>query len=91
MARQVINPFNFGKLYILNDGSAYANLNRARIGNIKTDSLKSLVLKILEREKSWTRTRKHVTPCKSYRFNALCPPIANYEYVLGKYNVCLVH
>lgn len=90
MARQALNPFNFGKLYILNDGSAYANLNRPRIGNIKTDSIQSLILKILEHEKSWTRTRKHVTPCKSCRFHALCPPISNYEYVLRRYNFCLL-
>ena len=90
LARQALNPFNFGKLYILNDGSAYANLNRPQVGNIKTDPVQSLILRILEREKSWTRTRKHVAPCKSCRFHALCPPISNYEYVLGRYNLCRV-
>ena len=88
LARLVMNPVNFGKLYILPDGEVHSNLNRQCVGNIKIDSPKQIVLKILDQEKSWTRTRKNVMPCKSCRFHALCPPITNYEYTLGKYNLC---
>ncbi len=32
--------------------------------------------------------RQDVEPCKDCVFNSLCPPISNYEHVMGKHDLC---
>ena len=44
--------------------------------------------KEIHESKNWFRTRSKVKPCKSCIYNALCPPISNYEYYLKEYNLC---
>ncbi len=44
--------------------------------------------KEMYRGKSWRRIRKKVEPCKKCTFEALCPPLSNYEYALGANNLC---
>ena len=89
-ARQVLNQLNFGKLYILPDGSVYSNLNKPKLGNLHKHSIHELVHKEMYKHKNWFKLRKNVKPCRSCVYNLLCPPISNYEYAIGKYNLCHV-
>jgi pseudo-rSAM protein len=86
--RTSINNLSFKKLTILNNKDIYANLNDPKIGNLGRDYIFDLVDKELNRGKSWIKIRRNVNPCKSCIFSALCPPISNYEYAIGKYNLC---
>ena len=87
-AKTFINPFNFGKLTVMNDGNIYANVNQPSIGKLGKDSLYDVVRKEINNGRSWRKIRTNVTPCKNCVLNALCPPISNYEYTIGDYNVC---
>ncbi|MBN1251561.1 MAG: TIGR04150 pseudo-rSAM protein [Bacteroidales bacterium] len=87
-ARKTINQLNFGKLYILPDGSVYSNLNAPRLGKMNIHNLEELILKEIYGQKNWFKLRKNVKPCKSCIYNSLCPPISNYEYAIGKFNLC---
>ena len=42
----------------------------------------------LTKGKSWLRCRKDVKSCKSCIYQNFCPPISNYEYVIGGYSGC---
>lgn len=88
VARQIINSQEFKKLTILNNKEIFANPNNPRIGKLGRDNIYDLIFRELHKGKSWTKVRKNVAPCKSCVFNALCPPISNYEYVFGRNNLC---
>jgi pseudo-rSAM protein len=88
--RQAINQLNFGKLFILPDGSVYSNLNAPKLGTLQKHSLYDLIQKELYKQKNWFKLRKNDKPCKGCVYNLLCPPISTYEYVIGKYNLCNV-
>ena len=83
-----MNPLNFGKLFILNNGDIYANLNSTKIGIHGKDSISKVLYRELNKKNSWLQTRKNVEPCTNCVFDVLCPPISNYEYVLRKNNLC---
>lgn len=87
-SRMTLNSLNFKKLTIMADKTIYANMNNRPIGELGKNHVLDLVYRELHNGRSWTKVRKHVNPCKSCTYNALCPPISNYEYVLGKYNLC---
>lgn len=89
-SRTVLNTSDFKTLTILPGKDVYANLNHPKIGRWGgTDGhILHLVYEEMHYGKSWTRVRKHVAPCKSCVFNALCPPISNYEYAIGRYDLC---
>ena len=42
----------------------------------------------MDKGKSWWKLRTNIKPCNNCLYNLLCPPISNYEYVIGKYNLC---
>jgi len=86
--RMAINTWDFKKLTVLSNGDVFANLNQPKIGNLNSVHIFDMVERELHRGKSWTKVRKYVKPCKSCVFNALCPPISNYEYAIGRYNLC---
>ena len=88
LARMTINTWDFKKLTVFGNGDVFANLNYPAIGNLNRDHIFDLVERELNHGKSWTKARRHVKPCKSCVFNALCPPISNYEYTLRRYNLC---
>lgn len=91
LARRVINSQEFKKLTILNSKEIFANPNNPRIGKLGQDNIYDLIFRELHKGKSWTKTRKNVTPCKSCVYNALCPPISGYEYALRRYNLCTIN
>lgn len=88
LVRPVLNTSNFKKLIVLSDKSIYANVNNPKTGTLGNDHILEIIYKELHSGKSWTKVRKNIKPCKSCAFNALCPPISNYEYVIGRYNLC---
>jgi len=86
--RMVINSNHFGNFTVFSNGSIYANPNKPRLGSLGADSLYEIIYKELSFGKSWRNLRKNVNPCKSCIYNLLCPPLSNYEYVIGKNNLC---
>ena len=86
--RQVLNPINFGKLFVKCNGNIYSNLNNPILGNINNVSIYDSVYKEMDKGKSWWKLRTNIKPCNNCLYNLLCPPISNYEYVIGKYNLC---
>lgn len=91
LARQLVNPLHFGTLTVLSNGDVHANVNESRLGTLKRDSIYDLVYKEMVRGKSWRRIRKRIEPCKHCTFEALCPPLSNYEYALGRNNLCHIN
>lgn len=83
-----VNTLNFGRLIILNNGHIYANVNASRLGILGKDSIRDVLSKEMYHGKSWRRVRKNVEPCKNCTFEALCPPLSNYNYAIGRNNLC---
>lgn len=88
-ARQAINIYNYGKINILPNGDAYANLNHPMLGNIYTDSLYEIVQKEVDEGKSWFNIRNQA-PCNNCVYQWLCPSPSNYEIAVGRSNLCHV-
>jgi len=88
LARSVMNQTNFGKLTILSNGNIHANVNLPALGNVKKNSLHDVIYKELNQGKSWRRTRSTITPCRSCILQYLCPSPSNYEYAIGRNNLC---
>lgn len=85
---RALNDFFFGKLLLVPSGDVYSNINTPPIGNIKELSLKEIVYKELTGTPNWLKTRNTVSPCNNCVNKDLCPSISNYEFVIGKYNLC---
>jgi pseudo-rSAM protein len=83
-----VNTLNFGRLTILNNGHIYANVNASRLGILGKDSIYDVLYKEMYHGKSWRRVRKNVEPCKHCTFEALCPPLSNYNHAIGRNNLC---
>lgn len=88
--RQVLNDNFFGKLTLFPSGEVYSNVNFPSLGNIQNMSLKELVYKELTEGYSWLKVRGNETPCSQCINKHLCPPISNYELVIGRNNLCKV-
>jgi uncharacterized protein len=83
-----INTLNFGRLSIFSNGAIHTNANTSRLGILGENSIYDVLSKELCYGKSWRRVRKNVAPCKQCSFQALCPPLTNYSYAIGKNNLC---
>ena len=88
-SRQAMNIYDFGKINILPNGDAYANLNHPALGNIYTDNIYEIVQKEIDEGKSWFRIRNQA-PCNDCVYQWLCPPPSNYEIAIGRSNLCHV-
>lgn len=89
VTKKISNPSFFGKLKINTDGRIFTNFNSSAIGNIKESNIKKIIFDLLEDENSSWRVNKIVVdPCRNCIYNILCPPISNYESVLGRNNLC---
>ncbi len=89
-SRSLINTNNFRRLSISCDGSVFSNMNLQKIGNINTTDIYSIVETELNYGSGWRKLRKNVVPCNRCPYNALCPSISNYEFVLKRYNLCQI-
>lgn len=90
-SRGIVNAHNFGKLTILANGQVYANLNARKLGTLGQHSIYEIISKEMVSGKSWRKIRKYVSPCKSCTFERLCPPISNYNTVIGRYDLCHIY
>lgn len=88
MTRQAINSNYFGRIVIKSNGSIHANVNMPRLGKLGKDSFYDLLYKEVNDGKSWRRIRSKVDPCRRCVFEFLCPPLSNYEFVIGRNNLC---
>jgi len=84
---QSINIYDFGKINIMSNGDAYANVSYPALGNIYMHSIHEIVYKEVEFGKSWLRIRNQ-KPCTSCTYQWLCPPPSNYELAIGRSNLC---
>lgn len=84
---QAINIYDFGKINIMPNGDAYANVNHPVLGNIYTQSLYEIVQKEIEEGQSWFRIRSQ-SPCCDCVYQWLCPSPSDYEIVIGRPNLC---
>jgi len=88
-SRQAMNIYDFGKINILPNGDAYANVNHPALGNIYTDNIYEIVHKEIDEGISWFRIRNEA-PCNDCVYQWLCPPPSNYEIQIGRPNLCHV-
>lgn len=88
-ARKSINIYDFGKIYILPNGNAFANLNHSVLGNIYVNNIYEIVQKEVDEGKSWFRIRNQA-PCTDCIYQWICPPPSNYEIAIGRPNLCHV-
>jgi pseudo-rSAM protein len=82
-----MNIYDFGKINIMPNGDAHANLNHPVLGNIYTDSIYEIVQKEIDEGKSWFNIRNQA-PCTDCVYQWLCPPPSNYEIAIGRPNLC---
>ncbi len=87
-ANSVVNSLNFGRLTVFSNGHIHANANASRLGILGKDSLYDALYKEMSHGRSWRRIRKSLEPCNRCTFEALCPPIPNYTYTIGRNNLC---
>lgn len=87
--RQSMNIYDFGKINIMSNGDAYANVNRPILGNIYTHSIYEIVQKEIDEGKSWFHIRNQA-PCDTCIYQWLCPSPSNYEIIIGRPNLCHV-
>ena len=90
LTRMAVNLNYFGKLTVMSSGKVYADVNAPAVGNLRKHSLHQLIYRELYRGKSWRWVRTRVLPCKRCLYNLLCPPLSNYEILLGRNDLCCV-
>jgi len=86
-SRQSMNIYDFGKINIMPNGDAYANLLHPVLGNIFMHSIDEIVQKEIDEGQSWFRIRSQA-PCNDCVYQWLCPPPSNYEIAIGRPNLC---
>ena len=88
-SRQAINLYDFGKINILPNGDAYANLNHPLLGNIYADSIYEIIQKEFDTGKSWLNIRNQA-PCNNCVYQWFCPSPSDFEIMIGRSNLCHV-
>jgi len=88
-SRQSINIYDFGKINLMPNGDAYANINHPVLGNIYTDGIYEIVYRELKEGRSWLRIRNQA-PCNGCVYQWLCPSPSDYEIAIGQPNLCHV-
>lgn len=88
--RQSLNENFFGKLFILPSGDVYSNMNLQPIGSIPGQSLSEIVFSEFSNSQSWLNLRDKGA-CKDCANKYLCPSVSNYEYAIGKVNLCHIN
>ena len=86
---QTLNSNDFGKIFILPDGSVHTNVNFEPLGSIN-NSPYSIVFKEITEGNSWLRIRNQ-KPCTNCIYQWLCPSPNNYELAFGKPNLCNIN
>ena len=84
---QKLNSNFFGSLTVLPDGTIKANMNAPTLGNIKSDSLMSMIFKEMVENTAWRKVRES-QPCSECIYQYICPAPSNYEIAIGRPNLC---
>jgi len=84
---QKLNSNHFGKLYIMPDGRVKANQNEVVLGNIHHSSILEMIYIELNENTAWRKIRS-TYPCNKCLYQYLCPPLSNYENIIGQNNLC---
>lgn len=79
---QSINIFDFGKMYLMPDGTIRTNMCSTAIGSLD-DTPCRIAYSELDNGKSWLKIRNY-HPCNKCVFKSLCPSPSNYEVLIGK-------
>jgi pseudo-rSAM protein len=87
-AGQVINRVDFGALTILSNGNIHSNTNTSRLGILGKNTIYEALCNEMKKGDSWLKTRINIQPCKQCTFQALCPPVTNYNRVMGRNDLC---
>jgi len=82
------NINSYFKLIILNNGNIHSNINISSMGNIREDSYTDILQKEIDNKGSWYNVRTNLAPCKNCLYALLCPSPDNYEFVIGRNNLC---
>jgi len=90
LAKQQLNQLNFGKIIIMSNNNVYANVNVPKIGVIGEEDIHKILYREMLNGKSFLKTRKYLTPCKSCVYQYLCPSPSNYELFFKRNNLCNV-
>ncbi|MEF9987369.1 MAG: TIGR04150 pseudo-rSAM protein [Bacteroidales bacterium] len=85
---QAINTNFFGNITIMPDCKVYSNVNCPAIGCI-TDSVYDIILHELENNYAW-RLLRTKEPCNECVWQWMCPSPSNYEFIIGKQNICSI-
>lgn len=86
---QVLNLNYFGAINIFSDGTVRATPTSKKIGNIYQNSILELLAYELDENTAWRNVRNG-KPCNECLYQYLCPPLSNYEEVIGKINLCFI-
>ena len=87
-SHQHVNANYFGNLTLKPDGDIFSDKEKSALGNILSAPLSTLVYKELQTKEHWRLTRDKVQPCAKCLYRYLCPPVSDYEKVIGKFNLC---
>lgn len=83
-----INTNFYGELSVYPDGEVFSRKNSASLGNIRTDSLKKMLLKEYCSCRNWFLTRNRMPVCKDCIYNWVCPPVTNNELEMENWTFC---
>lgn len=89
-ANQILNTYNFGRIYIKSNGNVFTKGNEVPIGNVKKDTIKRIILNEISIGNSWLNIRAN-QPCSDCLNQWLCPSPSDYETAIGKPNLCHVY
>ena len=89
VAKKISSPAFFGKITIDAHENIYSNINLPPVSSIECIDLERLIYDLISDEDSiWLKSKFKEKPCNKCIYNLLCPPISNYEIVLGQNNLC---
>ena len=87
-AHMVMNTNAFGNLYVRPNGMVYASPSATvSVGSIE-DSIYTLILKEMELNTAWRKTRESAYKCNKCIYKYLCPSPTTYEDIMGLECIC---
>lgn len=88
-AKQFINYNFFGSLTITPSGNVFSSFYFKKLGNITIESMPEIISREFKQKLAWNNVRSSF-PCNDCIYQFLCPSPSNYEFAIGKPNLCRV-
>lgn len=85
--RQAVNECFFGKLTVFPSGNVYSSMYLSPIGNIRQMKISEIIYHEVQTSRAWLKTRD-AGVCHNCANKYLCPSPSNYEWAIGKMNLC---